>query len=201
MTLMDFIPQPLRRWFVFVFWFLSVGALAVVCLLWLVNRNYPYGRDHCCDKQLGLALLQYATANGGRFPTGGSTLEASLSLLYPEYLEASVLRGKTYPEGPAKQLLESGRPLTTETCGWHYVDGLTMPKGMSSKIVIFWDKVGLGHFGEYLPHGGHSVTFMSAQGQVISEADWPRFIAEQERAWKAIRRGETPEPPWIPQEN
>jgi hypothetical protein len=196
---MSFVPQPLRRWFIFVFWFLSAGALAVACLVWLVNRNYPYGRDHCCDKALGLALLNYATANGGKFPTGGATPEASLSLLYPKYLEADVLRGKTYPELPTKNLLESGKPLTPETCGWRYVDGLTMQTGLNGYIAIAWDKIGLGHNSEYLPHGGYSVVFMDAHGQAIRESDWPRFIAEQERAWEAIRRGDTPTAPWVPE--
>ncbi len=198
MMCMAFVPEPLRRWFIFCFWFLLAGAGAVVSLVWLANRNYPYGREHCCDKQLGIALISYADANGGRFPTGGATPEASLSLLYPEYLPASVLRGKAYPEGPAKQLLESGQPLTPETCGWQYVDGLTLQHASSSRFAIFWDKIGLGHNSEYLPEGGHSVTFASGHGQVIREADWPRFIAEQEKAWEAIRRGETPEQPWVP---
>ncbi len=198
MTDMAFIPEPLRRWFIFGFWTLLVGAVAVFGLVWLANRNYPYGREHCCDKQLGIALFNYAEVNGGRFPTGGATPEASLSLLYPDYLPASVLRGKAYPEGPAKELLESGKPLTPETCGWHYVDGLTLPSGGGSRIALFWDKIGLDHFSGYLPHGGHSVTFMDAHGQVINEADWPRFIAEQEKAWDEILHGETPPPTWLP---
>jgi hypothetical protein len=174
------------------------AGLALFSLGWLVNHNYPYGRDHCCDKQLALALLNYADTHGGRFPTGGHTSEASLSLLYPNYLDANVLRGKTYPEEPARRLLASGRPLTPQTCGWHYVDGLSLQPGMNHRIALVWDKIGLGHNSEYLPEGGHSVVFMSAHTQVIREADWPRFIAEQKKAWAAIRRGQTPEEPWIP---
>jgi hypothetical protein len=195
---MSLVPEPLRRWFIFAFWTLLGGAVVVFGLAWLANRNYPYGCDHCCDKQLGLALMQYADAHGGQYPTGGQTPEASLSLLYPDYLDANVLRGKAYPEGPAKQLLESGQPLTPETCGWQYVDGLTLQKGMTSRIALFWDKIGLDHFSGYLPRGGHSVTFMDAHGQVINEAHWPQFIAEQEKAWAAIRRGETPPTLWVP---
>ena len=148
-----------------------------------------------------MSLITYADANGGRFPSGGSTPEASLSLLYPTYLDASVLRGKTVPEDVAAQLLKSGQPLTADTCGWQYVDGLTLPKSGSRRIAIFWDKVGLGHNGERLPHGGHSVTFMDGRGQVICEADWPRFIAEQQKAWDVIRQGgQLTEAPWIPED-
>jgi hypothetical protein len=144
--------------------------------------------------------LSYADANGGRFPAGGKTPEASLSLLYPKDLTASVLRGKTYPEGPAKQLLEGGEPLTPETCGWQYVEGLSTESAEIGNIALFWDKFGSDHFSGLLPHGGHSVTFASGYQQVIREADWPRFITEQEKALTSIRRGETPSPPWVPDE-
>ena len=120
---------------------------------------------------------------------GGSTPEASLSLLYPKYADANILRGKTVPEDVVRKLLESGQPLTPDTCGWQYVDGLTVPKEGFICIAIFWDKIGLDHNGGRLPHGGHSVTFMTGSGQVIREADWPRFIAEQQKAWDAIRAG------------
>ena len=183
--------------------FAGVAIFAVLVALptWYYRYMFPYGRDHCCDKAIGLALISYADANGGRFPSGGDTPEASLSLLYPAYLDASELRGKTFPEDAAAQLLKSGKPLTPDTCGWQYVDGLTMPKWGSSGIAIFWDKIGLGHNGERSPHGGHSVTFMDAHGQVISEADWPRFIAEQQKAWNVIRQGGQPtEVPWNPED-
>ncbi len=190
--------QRILGWLLSLRWFFLAGALAIAGLTWLYQRHFPYGREHCCDKQLGIALLNYAQTNGKKFPTGGTTPEASLSLLYPEYLDASVLRGKAYPEEPAKLLLESGKTLTPETCGWHYVDGLRLRPG-SSNIAIFWDKIGLDHFSGTLPDGGHSVTFMDAHGQVISENDWPRFLAEQQKAWDAIRRGETPPAPWVPE--
>lgn len=162
------------------------------------SRQYPYGREHCCDKALGLALLNYAHDNGGRFPAGGATPEASLSLLYPKYLDASILRGKGCPEEPVRKLLEAGQPLTPATCGWQYVDGLTLSQTNSSRLVIFWDKIGLDHNSGILPHGGHSVTFMDAHGMIINQPEWQRFIAEQQAAWTAIRGGTPPPQPWIP---
>lgn len=146
-----------------------------------------------------MALLNYAQANGGRFPSGGATPEASLSLLYPTYyVDANVLRGKTVPEEKVKERLLAGKPLTPDTCGWQYIDGLTLPTNGSSHIAILWDKVGLDHFGGLLPYGGHSVLFMDGGGRVIDEADWDRFIAEQQKAWDAIRRGEKPPTPRLP---
>src|SRR5687768_7827935 len=59
---------------------------------------YPYGQSHCCDKQLMMALLEYAERHGGWFPQGEETPEASLSLLHreaPESADANLLRGKT----------------------------------------------------------------------------------------------------------
>jgi hypothetical protein len=121
-------------------------------------------------------------------------------LLYPKYLDAKILRGKTFPEGPAAKLLASGKPLTPETCGWHYVDGLTMPQGsVWRNVAIFWDKVGLGHNSERLPDGGHTVCFMGGDSRVINQADWRRFLADQEKAVAAIRRGEVPPGPWVPE--
>ncbi len=195
------VPEPLRRALKIGCWAAVLGGLATTSLIWVYNRKYPFGREHCCEKQLGISLLNYAAMHGGRFPTGGATPEASLSLLYPDYLPASVLRGKAYPEGPAKELLESGKPLTPETCGWRYVDGLTLP-GWSgtatSRVALFWDKIGLDHNSGVLPEGGHSVTFMDAHVQVVKEADWPRFVVEQQKAWAAIRRGDEPPVPWVP---
>jgi hypothetical protein len=165
--------------------------------------QYPYGWSHCCDKQLAMALANYADVNGGTFPTGGATPEASLSLLYPRFLQADVLCGKTVPVANAERLLDAGLPLTPSTCDWHYVDGLTLPAnvGLANRIAIAWDKVGLGHNGERLPDGGHCVVFMGFQTRYVNQSDWPRFIADQQVAWAAIRSGGgAPGIPWIPGE-
>jgi hypothetical protein len=65
---------------------------------------YPFGWSHCCDKQLFSAMRNYADSNGGHFPGGEATPEASLSLLYgkvgfdPSYL----LCGKTGSESTVR---------------------------------------------------------------------------------------------------
>ncbi len=182
--------------------FLSLAAACLLLALFTASyrSRYPYGRTHRCDKQLGLALLNYAQASGGKFPSGGATPEASLSLLYPTYLSPSVLCGKTLPEDEAAKLLEAGRPLTPQTCDWWYIDGLSIPRGGAlNKIAIVWDKVGLGHNGERLPRGGHSVVFMDGHSTVIDEKDWPRFLASQQEAWTAIREGRSPPDTWLPE--
>jgi hypothetical protein len=194
------LAERIAQWICYGLWFLVFIAVSVtsLALLWATQQRYPFGREHCCGKQVGLALISYAHDHDGKFPTGGATPEASLSLLYPEHLDASVLRGKGYPEGPAQELLESGKPLTPETCGWHYVDGLHMVEGGGSKFAIAWDKIGLDHNSGYLPEGGHSVIFMDGHEFIVREADWSRFIASQERAWEAIRFGEIPPDTWLP---
>ena len=154
-------------------WTALAGAVGYCCLLLIWKSYYPYGREHCCDKVLAIALINYADGNQGQFPSGGVTPEASLSRLYPTYLSAGDLRGKTFSEETARKLLDAGKPLTPETCGWHYVDGLKYDKANASRIALFWDKIGLGHNSERLPAGGHSVGFMDGHTSVISQADWP----------------------------
>ena len=118
-------------------------------------------------------------------------------VLYPKYLDASVLRGKSYPEAPAQELLEAGKPLTPETCGLQYVDGLTSRPSGSHRIAVFWDKFGSGHNSEALPFSGHTVMFMDGHTEIIATDDWPSFLADQQPAWAAIRRGASPSPAWI----
>ena len=81
----------------------AVIAVAVVVALAAVGfayyrHRYPHGWSHCCDKQLMMALLEYADRHDGWFPKGEATPQASLSLLHrenPELVTANLLRGKT----------------------------------------------------------------------------------------------------------
>jgi hypothetical protein len=158
----------------------ALGAAAGALLLSAIGFaawkwRYPYGFNHCCDKQIVLGLRQYAETNGGRFPAGEITPEASLSLLYPNLCDAYILRGKTKPLEPAEAILGAGGRLTPETCDWHYVEGLTLDD--DGRLAIFWEKIGLGHNGERLPPGAHSVGFVGGYTDVVY--DWPAFLAEQ----------------------
>lgn len=141
--------------------------------------EYPYGCTHCCLKGIGSALQQYAMENDGHFPAGERCPEASLSLLDKgsngEY--ADVLCGKTKSAEAAKAILQRGELLGPDTCDWHDVEGLTLAD--NSRIAIMWDKVGLGHAGQRLPQGGHSILRLNYEEEVISEADWPQFLNEQ----------------------
>jgi hypothetical protein len=195
--------NPRRYWFRW--WLFPTTAVLLVIIspaVWW-KYTFPNGYDHCCDLQLYFALEQYAREHDGKFPSGGDSPAASLSMLYPKYAGIYLLRGKTYPEEPAAKLLIAGRQLTPETCGWHYVEGLELPREQrwskfANQIAIFSDKVGSGHDAQRLPKGGHMVMCLNCRRFAVDEADWPRFLAEQEKAVAAIRRSETPEPPWIP---
>src|ERR1700730_97210 len=93
---------------------------------WCGYRSlFPFGYSHCCDTCLRLALDAYAFDHGGQFPAGQPTPEASLSLLYPKYATADLLSGKTIAVKEAETILHSGALLGPESCGWHYVEGLT----------------------------------------------------------------------------
>jgi hypothetical protein len=55
------------------------------------------------------ALIEYAHDNGGFFPKGEETPEASLSHLYPKYADANLLRGKSVPLEIVEDILKEGR--------------------------------------------------------------------------------------------
>jgi hypothetical protein len=157
-----------------------LGGLYAALYGW--NRyTYPYGAKHACLKCLGLSLLDYAQRHNGHFPAGGGCPEASLSLLYRDdpNLGAYVLSGKTKSTEAAQEVLERGDLLGPDTCDWHYVEGLT--QNDDPRLALVWDKVGLGHNGERLPNGGHSVWRVLPGEEVIPESEWPKFLEEQER--------------------
>ena len=164
------------------------GLVAVVSIVAIVagavyakhRYEYPYGWSHCCSKLLGSALRFYAIEHSGKFPTGGKTPEASLALLFSEYADAYLLRGKTVPLAVTQHALENQKTLTPESCGWHYVDGLT--ENDDPMIAIAWDKVGLGHNGQR-PHrrGGHDVVYVGGLSDFVSGPDWPAFLERQKQ--------------------
>ena len=169
------------------------GLSAAVLLggAWLLYQHYyqsryPYGWSHCCDKQLWFALRQYADEHGGSYPSGGPTPEASLGLLYPEYADANLLRGKTVPEAVVQAAFDRGEPLGPETCGWQYVEGLRTDD--DHKLALFWDKAGLGHNGERLPVEGNWVYFVDGDNKFVPAAGWAGFLAEQRQLLKARRK-------------
>lgn len=165
-------------------------ALAVIAAAGVAFNGYyfPYGRSHCCDKQLHMALLSYADQHGGWFPRGEASPEASLSLLYradSEAVSANLLRGKTVPVADVEARLTAGDLLTPETCGWHYVEGLRQDD--DSRLALFWDKVGLGHNGERLRRDRY-VHLIDGSGEFIPTERWAEFLAEQEQLRAAVKR-------------
>jgi hypothetical protein len=156
-----------------------LAVLAVAGIVWY-KRTYPYGISHCCITLLSMALRMYAEDHGDRFPAGGASPEASLSLLYKTGgIDAAMLRGMTIPEATARRMLESGKPLTAETCGWHYVPGLT--KADDTRLALLWCKQPLGHNGQRTKGGGRQVVFVDGYTRWITGAEWPTFLEEQER--------------------
>jgi hypothetical protein len=158
----------------------AIMLVAVLAALVVGYRvRYPYGASHCCILQMSGALRTYADDHNGQFPAGKATPEASLSLLYQgDYANAYLLRGKTVPEKTVEQILKGGGLLGPESCGWHYVEGLTVKD--DARIAILWDKVGLGHNGQRLKQGGHEVIFVDGDRQFVAGKDWDTFLKGQQ---------------------
>ncbi len=182
--------QRRTRWLLL----LSISLGTIVCLAGVLvsywRYQYPFGWSHCCDKQLYSVLHDYARTHKGFFPAGEATPEASLSLLAQaeEFDVAYLLRGKTVPESVVTEILDRGDLLGPETCGWHYVEGLTLAD--DHRLALFWDKAGLDHNGRRLPKGGHMVMFLHG-GEYIPGNEWPKFLKEQESLLAARGRAQT----------
>jgi hypothetical protein len=140
--------------------------------------TFPYGQSRCCIIQMMNALEQYADENGGRYPAGGATPEGSLSLLYKSnYVDAYVLRGMTVPEKTVRSILDAGEVLGPESCGWHYVPGLTLSD--DAGLALLWCKLPLGHNGQRTKDGGRQVVFIGNGIEWISGDKWAAFLSEQ----------------------
>ena len=125
------------------------------------------------------ALHQYAEEHGGAYPSGEATPEASLRLLYPRYVDAEILRGKTVPRKVVQAILDRGEQLGPQTCGWHYVEGLRLDD--DRRLALCWDKVGLGHFGERLSDGDRRVLLVNLGHKYIEGSKWQDFLEEQKK--------------------
>ena len=159
--------------------FLMTGAIANIHAFFVYRYVYPYGWSHCCNKAIGFALLRYADDHEGHFPSGGATPEASLSLLLTNYCDLYILRGKTVPLKVAQAAWERNKSLTPDSCGWHYVEGLT--KWDDPELAILWDKVpGLNHNAGRASSGGSEVLFLDGHTSWIPGSQWPDFLTRQQ---------------------
>jgi hypothetical protein len=131
-----------------------------------------------------MALENYARDHNGYYPTDEETPEASLSLLYSSGYcpSADTLRGKTIPVQIVQSTLDSGGLLTPETCGWHYVAGLT--KNDDPRLALLWDKARLGHNGQRTD-GATEVVFVGGDTRIIHGDQWEQFLEEQKELLSA----------------
>src|SRR5262249_21407574 len=115
----------------------------------------------------------------GRFPAGEPTSEASLGLLYPDYAPAGFgLGGKSVRESEADEVLRRGGRLGPESCGWYYVEGLTLNDDPG--LAILWDKVsGLAENGQRRDGQGREVLFVCGLTRHVKDSEWDAFLDHQ----------------------
>ncbi len=166
-------------WRTIVLALVGIGGIAGLSFYASHRNKYPYGWSHSCAKELASQLWFYAEENNGCFPSGRTTPEASLGLLYDgtDDFMIGLLRGKTVPENVTRAALKTGK-FGPESTGWHYVEGLRSDD--DPQIAVAWDKIhGLGHNGQRLEWLARSVIFLDSSEQGISEEKWPDFVADQ----------------------
>ena len=158
---------------------ITVAIIILATMGYAYHRyRYPFGWSHCCDIALYQALFEYAGEHNGAFPHGESTPEASLSLVYQMIPSMGpILAGKSISEKIALGRLESGKLLDPDSCGWHYVEGLSATD--DPNLALFWDKIGLDHNGGRLPNGGHCVVMICGSRTIVSASEWNAFIERQ----------------------
>ena len=99
-------------------------------------------------------------------------------------VDANLLRGKTVTLAVVESALARDGALGPDSCGWHYVEGLTLAD--DGRLAVIWDKVaGLEHNGMRCPAGGHEVLFLNGSREFVSEAEWPQFLQRQEQLMEA----------------
>jgi len=158
------------------------GIVSVLLIAKCVHykSKYPYGHSHCCIKGMILALEQFAMENAGRYPSGESSAEASLSsLCRSNYIDAYTLRGMIVSETTVRAILDNGGLLGPDSCGWHYADGLTLAD--DSRIALLYCKEPLGHNGNRTKDGGREVAFVGGNIEWISGERWSAFLEEQKK--------------------
>jgi len=164
---------------------ISLSLIGVVAVLvgtgWLYWRGkFPYGHSHCCILNVRSVLEAYAREHDGRYPAGESSAEASLSLLHRSGdLDPYHLRGMTVSEETTLSILQGGGLLSPQSCGWNYVEGLTVADDIG--LALLWCKEPLGHNGDRTRDGGRQVVFVGGDVRWVSGARWAAFLEDQKR--------------------
>lgn len=155
-----------------------LGVVVIGSYVAWYKSTYPYGISHCCIILMMGALDQYADDNGGKYPAGQSTSEASLSLLYmSNYVDPGILCGMTVPQKKVMDIVQEGGLLGPDSCGWHYVPGLTQAD--DPELALLWCKVALGHDGNRTKDGGRQVVFVGRNIEWVSGGKWAAFLEKQ----------------------
>lgn len=147
------------------------------------KKNYPYGATHRCSGALATFIRIHAGDHDGRHPSAtdfpGKSDVLPLSALLtesPDHLEYVV--GKAGDLAAAEKFFATHGYLENGHSSWHYVDGLTLS---DTAFALAWDKIPLDHNGGKRDSNPREVIMADGSVTIVNEADWPAFLAKQER--------------------
>ena len=154
--------------------------------LWYWHHlHYPYGSTHRCSKILTMHLVSYANEHQGQFPQPTHENQLGLDLLFTNLgtddSNLELIVGKAGNPKKARNFYQNHGYLKPEHSSWHYIPGLTTA---DLGRALAWDNPPLTHNGQKIDSNPREVLLISEGSvhvQVITEAQWPEFLAKQNK--------------------
>jgi hypothetical protein len=182
------VAWKMKRWSRKTKWFLTIGLLALLPLLWFsglfaIGYFNLFGAHQHCSKSLSMSLRVYAGDNYGKFPfhTNGFG-DALLILLKEGYVDARTLTAPGDDGTRFSQALTNQTDIDESECSRIYIQGLSEAETGGDAIALVFDAYPTpgGDHGRR-PWGKPIRDVVLSDGSVdfVPESRWPAFATNQ----------------------